>query len=161
MSDRRPLFDVVHKYFADSSWVTTQFVGKPILRFSHKGKNGQWVCIAHARESESRFVFYSIGLAAVPEERRPALALFLTRANYGLIIGNFEMDLDDGEVRFKTSIDVEDDRLSTALLRHLVDVNIEMMDKYLPGMQAVVEEGIDPHVAITAVEGVIEPTYEG
>lgn len=161
MSERRPMFDVVHKFFADSSWVTTQFVGKPILRFAHSGKNGQWVCIAHCRESESRFVFYSIGLAAVPEETRPALALFLTRANFGLIIGNFEMDMSDGEVRYKTSIDVEDDRLSTTLLRHLVDVNIEMMDKYLPGMRAVVEDGADPEAAVIAVEGIIEPRFEG
>jgi len=33
---------------------------------------------------------------------------FLTRANYGLNIGNFEMDFQDGEIRFKTAIDVEE-----------------------------------------------------
>lgn len=53
----------------------------------------------------------------VPEDRRLALAEFLTRANYGLFIGNFEMDWQDGEVRYKTSIDVAGDRLSTALVQ--------------------------------------------
>jgi hypothetical protein len=30
-----------------------------------------------------------------------------------MIIGNFEMDFEDGEIRYKTSIDVEDDSLSS------------------------------------------------
>lgn len=161
MTDNRTIFEVVHKYFADSAWVTTQFVGKPILRFSHTGKNGQWVCIAHARESEDRFVFYSIGITAIPEEQRLAVAEFITRANFGLLIGNFEMDMSDGEVRFKTSIDVEGDRLSTALLRRLVDLNLEMMDKYLPGLHAVIEEGTPPVSAISAIEGPSKPRFEG
>ena len=161
MSDKRPIFDVVHKYFADSAWVTTQFVGKPILRFSNVGKNGSWVCIAHARESEERFVFYSIGISGMPEGKRLAMAEFITRANFGLIIGNFEMDLSDGEVRFKTSIDVDGDRLSTALLRQLIDVNLEMMDKYLPGMLAVIDTDISPEMAVRAVEGPATARFEG
>ncbi len=86
-------------------------------------------------------------------ERRAALAEFVTRANFGLVVGNFEMDMDDGEVRYKTSIDVEGDRLSTALLHQLVRVNLEMMDKYLPGLYAVANEGLDALAAIVAVEG--------
>ena len=150
---RAPMFDTVRKFFGDSRWVATQFTGKPILRFAHEGKNGNWMCIAHCREPEDRFVFYSIGIVDTPEERRPATSEFITRANSGLLIGNFEMDFDDGEVRYKTSIDVEGDRLSTALVRQLVNVNIDTMDKYLPGFAAVIAGGIEPAVALQLVEG--------
>ena len=34
-------------------------------------------------------------------DTREKIAEYLTRANYGLQIGNFEMDLRDGEIRFK------------------------------------------------------------
>ncbi|MFN8507987.1 MAG: YbjN domain-containing protein [Dehalococcoidia bacterium] len=153
MNDGKRMFDVVRKYFGDSPHVVTQFTGRPILRFSHEGSNGRWVCIAHCREADDRFLFYSIGLAATPVERRAALAEFITRANFGLLVGNFEMDMDDGEIRYKTSIDVEGDRLSTALLQQLVRVNLEMMDKYLPGLYAVANEGMEPLAAIVAVEG--------
>ena len=44
---------------------------------------------------------------ARPEEMRVPMAEFLTRANYGLRIGNFEMDFEDGEVRYKSSVDFE------------------------------------------------------
>ena len=150
---RSPMFDTVRKFFGDSRWVTTQFTGKPILRFNHEGQNANWVCIAHARETEDRFVFYSIGIVDTPEDRRAAAAEFITRANYGLLIGNFEMDLEDGEIRYKTSIDVEGDRLSTSLIRQLVNVNIDTMDKYIPGFAAVIAGGIEPKVALEMVEG--------
>jgi hypothetical protein len=56
-------------------------------------------------------------------------------------------------VRYKTSIDVEGDRLSSALLRQLVNVNIDTMDKYLPGFAAVIAGGIEPAAALEMVEG--------
>jgi hypothetical protein len=153
VTERRSLFDAVKKYFGDSPWVATQFTGQPVLRFTHEGANGRWTCIAHAREAEERFTFYSIGLATSPEELRGPLAEFITRANFGLIIGNFEMDLDDGEVRFKTSIDVEGDRLRSVYIDSLVRINIQMMDKYLPGLRGVVEARMSPYEAIVMVEG--------
>ena len=48
------------------------------------------------------------------------IAQFLTPANYGTLIGNFELDFKDGEIRYKTSIDVEGDRLTPALIKRLV-----------------------------------------
>jgi hypothetical protein len=147
------MFDSVKKYFGDSPWVVTQFSGQPILRFVHDGENGRYMCFAHCREAEDRFVVYTIGIAATPDERRLPVAEFLTRANYGLIIGNFEMDMNDGEIRYKTSIDVQGDRLSTAMVDHLVRISVNMMDKYFPGITAVIEEGTDPATAIEAIEG--------
>lgn len=155
MTQPRTMFDTLKKYFGDSPWLTTEFSGQTVLRFNHEGQNGHWVCIAHAREAEDRLVVYSIELTEAPAGRRAALAEFLTRANYGMIIGNFEMDFDDadGEVRFKTSIDVEGDRLTTTLIGQLVKLNIQMMDKYLPGIRAVATTDITPLAAIEQIEG--------
>jgi len=65
-----------------------------------------------------------------------------------MIIGNFELDFAEGEVAYKTSIDVEGDRLSFALIQQLVYANVTMMDKYLPGMKLVLESGMSPEDAI-------------
>ena len=45
-----------------------------------------------------------------------AIAEFLTRTNYSMIIGNFELDFADGEIRYKTSIDVQGDFLRFELI---------------------------------------------
>jgi len=71
------------------------------------------------------------------------------------------MDLSDGEVRFKTSIDVDGDRFTSALLKQLVDVNLEMMDKYLPGMLAVIDTDTSPADAVMGVEGPTTARFEG
>ena len=40
---------------------------------------------------------------AVPVDKRADMALALAGLNYGLRFGNFEMDLEDGELRFRAS----------------------------------------------------------
>ena len=89
----------------------------------------------------------------VPEERRAAAMEFLTRANFGLRMGHFEFDLEDGEVRYKTSIDVEGDRLTPALVKRLVRPNLVTMDRYLPGLLRVVFGSTAPAEEIAAIEG--------
>ena len=148
-----PISEVMLQFFADEKWQFMAVESEPILRIPFQGTNGQWMCYAQAREDQEQFVFYSVCPAVAPEERRGAVAEFLTRANYGLIIGNFEMDFHDGEVRYKTSLDVEGDTLSPALLRSLVYANVAMMDHYLPGVMAVLYGNVSPEEAIEQVEG--------
>lgn len=69
-----------------------------------------------------------------------------------MVLGNFELDFSDGEIRYKTSIDVEGDRLTPALVQNLVYTNVMMMDQYLPGITAVLEQGLSPAEAIHWVE---------
>lgn len=49
-----------------------------------------------------------------------AVAEFIARGNFGIVIGNFEIDFSDGEIPYKTSIDVKGDRPSFALIKRLV-----------------------------------------
>ncbi|MCP2729201.1 YbjN domain-containing protein [Symplocastrum sp. BBK-W-15] len=89
---------------------------------------------------------------SAPESKRLAIAEFITRANYGMMIGNFELDFSDGEIRYKTGIDVEGDKLTSALINHLVYANLTMMDEYLPGIRAVIENNVFPQDAIAQIE---------
>ena len=148
-----PIFDIMQKFFKDDEWPTTQIEDKPILRSSFKGTNGQWFVYGQARDDKFQFIFYSVCASNIPENKRAAIAEFLTRANYGLIIGNFEMDYNDGEIRYKTSIDVEGDRLTAPLIKSVVYANVSVMDRYLPGIMAVGFDNIEPTQAIHDIEG--------
>jgi hypothetical protein len=76
-----------------------------IYRLISQGENGEWSCFACPREGMQQCVFYSVYPDLVAEEYQIAVSEFLTRANFGMAIGNFEINLDSGEVRLKTSID--------------------------------------------------------
>ena len=54
------------------------------------GRNGSWVAFFEIREEDDQLLVYSIMPFDVPEARRTEAALYLTRANFGLAIGNFE-----------------------------------------------------------------------
>jgi len=146
------VYDAMVRFFREDDWKFEQVEGKPILRMGFSGDNGKWTCIARAVEEADQFIFYSIAPINVPEEKRVAMAEFITRANYGMRIGNFEMDFSDGELRYKSSIDVEDDRLSSPLIKHMVYPNVLMMDKYLPGIMAIIYAGKSPQQAVREIE---------
>jgi len=146
------ILDTVIQFFEEDDWKYHQLEGTTILRLGFTGDNGSWRCYAEAREEREQFVFYSVLDARVPEEKRPVMAEFLTRANYGMVVGNFEMDYSDGEVRYKTSIDVEGDRLSTALVKTLVYMNVLLVDRYFPGIMKVIYANASPEEQIQEIE---------
>ena len=142
------MIDIVICFLNTDEWLYHQTEDEPVFQMSFQGHHGKLTCYAHVDEAHFLFSFYSISPIYVPEEKRTAIAEFITRANYSTKIGNFEMDFSDGEVRFKTSIDVENDRLSQALISNLVYANVWMMDYYLPGMLSVIYGGISPLEAL-------------
>ena len=158
------IFDVMEEFFKKDEWPATKLENQPSMSMNFQGQNGRWSCYARVEEEKQIVLFYSYCPVKAPEEKRPILADFLTRANYGLYIGNFEMDFNDGEVRFKTSLDVEGNKsvaeegkepteLSFALMKRVVYDNVGVMDKYLPGVMSVIYGGASPTEAIAKVEG--------
>jgi hypothetical protein len=141
---------LVLDYFNARGWGVTE-INANTISTAVAGQNGTWTAYANAREQEAQLLVHSVMDQRVPAKRRKEVALFLTRANFGLLIGNFELDLDDGELRYKTSIDVEDAELTDALIDHLVLANVTTMDRYLPGIEAVVA-GAKADDAIADVE---------
>jgi hypothetical protein len=114
------------------------------LALRYDGQHGRFRCRVLVDEQRAQVVFYSLFPAVVPSEAHRAVVDFITRANAGLVIGNFELDADRGELRYRTSIDVEGDRLTPALLTHVVHANVVTMDRYLPGLASVMEDGAPP-----------------
>lgn len=152
LSPSKQMFDQLITFFTNDDWSFTRLQGEPVLYTAIQGKHGEWNCFAQIRADRAQFVFYSICPIVVPEEQRFTIAEFLTRANSGLILGNFELDFEDGEIRYKTSIDVTDDWLSQALIKQLVYANVSMMDEYLPGIRSVIAGETTPIAAIHHIE---------
>jgi hypothetical protein len=94
---------------------------------------------------------YAVAPVQVEEALRPAVAEFVARANYGLWIGNFEMDWSDGEVRYKSSLDFEGVALTSELIRNTISPAVQMMVCYLPGLLSVIG-GQSPAEALAQVD---------
>ena len=153
ISTKQSIFNRVVDFFELDDWQFVKIPQTSTLRLLCGGRNGQWTCYGKAREEVSQFVFYSVCPVKVPSDKDLAIIEFITRANSGMIMGNFEFDFTDGEIRYKTSIDVEGDRLSFALIKQMVYANVTMMDEYLPGIMAVIESNVEVSEAISRIEG--------
>lgn len=151
-AENAPLLAKVMAFLAEDEWKYEQVQGTTILRMAFKGDNGQWTVIVQSKEVQGQVLFYSISAQSVENGRREAVAEYLHRANYGRPLGNFEMDFDDGEVRFKTSIDVEGAELTPTQIRNLIYVNVVTFDRYLPGLNSVIAGELEPAAAIEKVE---------
>ena len=112
-----------------------------LLSFGVKGDVGQWGCLVAVREEQDQLVIYSVLDARVPPEHRSAMAEYMTRRNYRMVVGNLEMDYDDGEVRLRVGIDVEGAGLSAELANQMFRVSFAVFDDLLPELEEVAAHG--------------------
>ncbi|MEQ8754928.1 MAG: YbjN domain-containing protein [Coleofasciculus sp. G1-WW12-02] len=151
VASERTIFQVMVSFFQKEEWAFKQ-LDNSTLHLLFQGKNGQFNCYARAREAQKQFVFYSLCPVKVPPKKRKQLGEFVCRANFGMIIGNFELDFNTGEIRYKTSIDIKDSFLTEETLKQLVYTNVLTMDQYLPGIEAVISSKTSPEDAIAQIE---------
>lgn len=125
----------------------------PALGFGVQGDNGEWACFVRVDEERQVVAFYSLSPISAEESRMADMVELVTRANWGLAVGNIEIDLDDGEIRVKTSMDLEGAKPSPALLKRMLYANLGVMDLFLPAF-AMVQEGKSAEEALDAVDSV-------
>ncbi|MBR6718763.1 MAG: YbjN domain-containing protein [Oscillospiraceae bacterium] len=66
----------------------------------------------------------------ITEEHRNDAALAVTAANHGLIDGSFDLNMKNGEIRFRLTSCYIDSVLSESLFSYLMFVSAETIDRY-------------------------------
>ncbi|MBQ7188084.1 MAG: hypothetical protein IJR99_01570 [Kiritimatiellae bacterium] len=96
------------------------------------------------------------GYALLPASAKKKLAEmgeFITRANYGLKYGAFEMDYSDGEVRYHICLPIEAFRADRDKFAKLILVlPVQVMEKYAKGIAAVLIGVKTPKEAVEECE---------
>lgn len=150
------LLDKLVGFFESDDWNFSRVEGRDMLRMGFGGDNGRWTLLAQAREEADQVVIYSLFPSNAPENTRAEVSRFLHMANYGLMVGNFEFDWSDGEVRYKTSVMVSAEQLTDELIRHLVYPNVLTLDRYFPGVMGIIYAGRTAEDCIREIEGGID-----
>ncbi len=149
----RRAFAELGRYLEEDGWYPQQLDERTVYRMSYKGRSASFFCYAQVRVDAEQLICYAASPVQIAEDMRSAAVEYLTRANWGLYIGNFEMDYSDGEVRFKSSIDFEGESLTSNLIRNTIYPAAQLMDRYLPGLMKVAFGNVEPRAAIEEVEG--------
>ena len=143
--------ETVLRFFQEDQWYY-KIIERNLVRTGYRGERGTWVCFASVIEDPPRFRFVSDMGLNIPPASRAAVMEYITRVNWGLPIGNFEMQVESGAVRFKTSIELNDQPLTLPMVRSLVYINVHTMDHYFPGVVSILTCGISPTAALAKIE---------
>jgi hypothetical protein len=134
--------------FNKRGWSYNQPSDKPLIHTGFTGDNGRWNCVAVAGPQDEHLFFLSLLPCKAAPTRRTACAELLARINFGLTHGCFEMDFEDGEIRFRTSIPLASAEVSPELVEHLVFSNVCTVDRLFGAVMKVLYAGVSPTAAL-------------
>ncbi|MEZ5252486.1 MAG: YbjN domain-containing protein [Microthrixaceae bacterium] len=145
-------FEMLGTLLEEEEFHPEQLSGTTAYRFGVSGTNGQFRVVAHCNVELEQLYVYVLTDVRVPEPRRGAVAELIARANYGMRIGNFELDMRDGEVRYKSSLDFEHNELTPSLVHNAMMPALATMDRYFAVVMSVAFGSVSPADAITVLE---------
>ena len=146
-----PLLKSAKEYLENDGWTFELLESHSTIAFGFEGRNGKWHCMVQTREKENQLIFYSSLENGIPEEYIEKLMRFITIVNYRLVVGNFEMDISDGELNYKTALDLDEISPSQSLIRNMIQTNLATFDRHLLGIKAIIE-GASVDLALDAIE---------
>lgn len=125
---------------------------RQLVMAGFRGEEGHYTLVAAIDTDDDLFQIFAQFPVAIPEGSRPAIAEAITRANYGLKIGKFEMDMEDGDIRFHACHVMLAGVLEEAILDRFIALALAMMDRYGPAFLSVIYGNETPADAIRVAE---------
>ena len=128
-----PIVDCLKQYFNDKQWHYTHYRPKTndsqqshhlSLRMRHKQIDCGY--LFRVQEKNKLLAIYGILPFLIPESHQSAALLLITQINYDMLIGNLEMDVNDGEIRYKNAIDIEAVGIDTEIIEHSLQSVVAM-----------------------------------
>ena len=146
---RKSLFDRVAGYLDANDWHYTADTEKGFFSMGCRIKDASVRIVIDVFEADDwrRLLTFSTYPVMVPEHRRSAVIEALTRINYQLIYGSFEMDLADGEIRFRTVVEAEKD-LDDAMIDRVLNANLNAADRYFAALMTITYGNASPATVI-------------
>ena len=131
--DGTPIINYLKQYFNDKDWHYSHY--RPATNDKQQShhlflrmQNKQLDCgyLFRVQEKNKLLAVYGILPFLIPESHQSAAILLITQINYDMLIGNLEMDINDGEIRYKNAIDIEAIGIDDNIIEHLLQSVIAM-----------------------------------
>jgi hypothetical protein len=117
-------------------------------------EDGEPISHGHAEvlAEVERFVLVFVFRKKAPKKRRAEVAELITRINYGMVTGCFEMDFDGGEVRYRYGLDFNGVELDPLLVRNAILSSLDAIETYMKPVADVMAGKATPKDAVRAAE---------
>lgn len=145
----------IQEHFEKDDWFYSFDEEQGIFRASIKLDGRLNHCDIKVRLNEDYYIVHSCIAINADEKSIPLVAEYLHRANYGLRIGSFELDYEDGEIRFKVCVDCGDDcdsMPSESVIYRSLEMGGVMFDTYGEGLLDIIFKNVSPIDALAEAE---------
>ena len=128
----------IDDYLTANGWHFHYFEDEDIFMFnlnlpSQTVKALKYLIIIHS-DGFNTSVQFPLGADPRSDRKMTALARFFTRANYGMRVGNFELDMEDGDIRFTTYCSCPDALPCERQIEETIYTAAAMFKKFTPGI---------------------------
>lgn len=158
MEERKYSADIaaaVNKFLTDDEWNFDfdEDEGQFHFRLTLDGKlkEARYAIIIN-EDDYTVYAYSSIGADKNDERMMSVMADFICRANYGMKNGNFELDMMDGEIRYKCYVDCEGALPHHDVIKNSIYCPASMLDRYGAGIVDIVCLDASPADAIAKCE---------
>jgi hypothetical protein len=148
-----PAFRSIVNYFEKQEWRFEIKPDRPCLLSGFQGENGSGYKVLITIGDDELFQIFVVYPVKAHENKLGAMAETLCRANYGLKIGKFELDFDDGEVRWQAAHRYSNGILEQKEIARLLGLSLAITDRYWVAFASVMFADTLPEQAIEKVEG--------
>ena len=122
-----------------------------LIRTAIRTEEQAFPCAVVTVEEVGQLVAYSVFPDTVGPEQRPAVTELTTRANAQLTVGNLEIDLGAGQVRFRTGLAVGQSPITAEMVERVIVDNVATAVAYFPLVTAVIEGRMSPAEAVAVL----------
>jgi hypothetical protein len=140
----------VASVFRENDWEFDYQEDGQILHSGIESGNGRWQIVVTDVDDGTTFIMLSVFPQKCPPRRRLACAELITRVNWGLTNGFFEMDAESGRIHFKTLLPFSDGVADTERLQNAILGNLASMNRFLPIGMSVIYANTSPKQALAA-----------
>lgn len=147
-----PAFLELQRFLDAQNLTYEQVDNELVYQVRYPAKFIPLTCFAQIDPDWEQFAFYILIPIRVSEDLRLVIAEYLMRVNHGLRVGNFEMDFEDGELRYKSVISFKNEQLTQNWIQNAILPAISTVDRYAPGFAKIIRGGKSAAEAFADVE---------
>lgn len=152
--------NAIKSYLKEDDWHFSFDEEKGLFKFDLTLSRGKIKNINYLIDVEDdEYIVYAAAPIGADEEDKKMMANmaeFICRANYGLPRGNFELDMRDGEVRFKCFVDCDGITPTSEMVQHSIHCPAAMFKRYGSGIVDIIFRNATAKDAIEQCEKVTE-----
>ena len=145
-------FQTLRQYLEKSEWNASEMEGQYAFTASVDDPLCPRDYFFQIKVELEQFLFYIAPNLMLLPDMLPAVTEYIARANYGMRIGNFDLNYDAGKVNFRSSLNFKGVPLDDQLIDNVISPALMAYDEFFPGLVSVFAGVETPARAVHAIE---------